>query len=100
MRRQAEERRTRRSPSAGATVNALTREFIADPVSVEVGNRHARLFSAAANLAEHASVAELVHGILTEAGLDTGLPSREVHRQIECGIEHARRQQAQGGGNG
>ena len=95
--RQEEERQSHRSGRSDASVNALTRQFIIDATDVEVGSRHARLFSAAANLAEFATVADLVHAILTEPGLDTGLPPREVRRQIECGIEHARHQSAKGG---
>jgi hypothetical protein len=100
VRRQAEERHTHQSARSDASVNALTRQLIIDATTVEVGSRHARLFSAAANLAEFATVDDLVRAILTEPGLDTGLPPKEVRRQIDCGIEHARRQTGEGGANG
>ncbi len=100
VKRQDEDLQSNRSGRSDATVNALTRQFIVDATTVEVGGRHARLFSAAANLAEFASVDDLVHALLTEPGLDTGLPPREVRRQIDCGIEHARRQRGEGGANG
>jgi hypothetical protein len=100
VRRQVEERQSHRSERSDASVNALTRQFIIDATEVGVGSRHARLFSAAANLAEFATVDDLVHAILTEPGLDTGLPPRDVRRQIDCGIEHARRQRGGGGSNG
>jgi hypothetical protein len=80
-----------------AAINALTRELILNPVEVEVGERHRRLFSAAANLAEFANIDDLIKTLLTEPGLDTGLPPAEVERQIRTGIEHARRQRAEGG---
>jgi hypothetical protein len=96
VRRQEEESQSHRSGRSDASVNALTRRFIIDATEVEVGSRHARLFSAAANLAEFATVNDRVHALLTEPGLDTGLAPREVRRQIECGIEHARHQNAKG----
>jgi hypothetical protein len=96
VRHQEEERQSRQSGRSDASINALTRRFIIDSTEVEVGSRHARLFSAAANLAEFATVTDLVHALLTEPGLDTGLSPREVRRQIECGIEHARHQTTKG----
>ena len=68
-----------------------------EPESVEVGERHPRLFSAAANLAEFETIDDLIVAVLTEPGLDIGLPPREVERQIRCGIEHARRKTGEGG---
>ena len=100
VRRQEKERQCQRPWRSGASVNVLTRQFIIDSTEVEVGSRHARLFSAAANLAEFATVDDLIHALLTEPGLDTGLPPKEVRRQIDCGIEHARRQRGEGGSNG
>jgi hypothetical protein len=81
----------------GARVNALTLDLIRRPEEVEVGDRHRRLFSSAANLAEFTSVEDLVAALLTEPGRDTGLPPREVERQIRCGIDHARRRHGEGG---
>jgi hypothetical protein len=96
--RQVEERRERRAGSAdrAVSVNALTRQLIVEPAAVEVGERHRRLFSAAANLAE-LDRDDLILALLTEPGLDTGLPPREVERQIRTGIVHARRQRGEGG---
>lgn len=81
------------SPTAGGDrrLNQLTRDLIVDPISVQQGDRHRRLFSAAANLAEFETIDQLIAAILTEPGLDTGLPPVEVDRQIRCGINHARR---------
>lgn len=54
------------------------------------GDRHRALFSAAADLAEHGTPGEVIAELLTEPGLDSGLPPGEVRRQIACGIEHGR----------
>jgi hypothetical protein len=72
----------------GLAVNRLTLELIRDGSSVPVGERHRRLFSAAANLAEFGCPPELAHALLSEAGLDSGLPPKEVRRQIDCGLAH------------
>jgi hypothetical protein len=72
---------------ATAKVNNLTRRLLAgDPV--EEGQRHKRIYSAAANLAELGVPLHAVHELLTEAGRDSGLPPRDVFRAIENG--HAR----------
>jgi hypothetical protein len=98
VRCQVEERQaSRRAGSSDAGLNALTRQLIVEPTAVEVGERHRRLFSAAANLAEFQTIDDLILAILTDPGLDTGLPPREVERQIRTGIEHARRQRGEGG---
>lgn len=65
-------------------LNRATLQFIREGASV--GDRHRLLFSAAANLAEFGCPAELAHALLTEAGLDSGLPPKEIRRQIECGL--------------
>jgi hypothetical protein len=67
-------------------LNRLTLEFLCN--GAEEGHRHRLLFSAAANLRELGCPAPLAHALLTPAGLDSGLPPREVHRQIECGLAH------------
>lgn len=56
-----------------------------------VGDRHRELFSAAANLAEFASVDELAVALLTPCGLNSGLTRSDVQRQIECGLKHGGR---------
>jgi hypothetical protein len=80
-----------------AHVNALTRLLITRPEEIEIGDRHRLLFSTAANLAKFGSIDDLILALLTEPGRDTGLPLREVERQIRCGIDHARRQSGEGG---
>ncbi|WP_169980910.1 hypothetical protein [Tautonia rosea] len=95
VRRQSRQRvevRRQVGSNTGGRITPSTRDLMLDPVAVEVGSRHARLFSAAANLAEFGTVEDLIVALLTGPGLDTGLPPREVIRQIQCGIEHARRQ--------
>lgn len=67
----------------GVTVNKLTRAFLNG--EVEAGSRHRLLFSAAANLAELGCPLSAVRALLTEPALDTGLPPKDVARQIECG---------------
>ncbi|MGE5610357.1 MAG: DNA primase [Bacillota bacterium] len=65
-------------------LNRLTLEFIRH--GAMQGDRHRLLFSAAANLAEFGCPPALAHALLTEAGLDSGLPPKEVRRQIESGL--------------
>lgn len=76
----------RRATGGPATLNRSTLDFIRDGAGT--GDRHRRLFSAAANLAEFGCPAELAHGLLTEAGLDCGLSPSDVRRQIDCGLNH------------
>lgn len=78
-------------------LSRATLEFIRE--GAELGERHPRLFRAAANLREFAAPLELIHALLTEAGLDCGLSPSDVRRQIDCGIAHAD-QQADGRGGG
>src|SRR5688572_32147453 len=59
--------------------NRLTLDFIRD--GAPEGERQNRLYSAAANLREHGEPAALVHGLLTEAALDSGLPPSEVRSE-------------------
>lgn len=65
------------------TVNRKTRAFLNG--EVEVGERHPRLYSAAANLAELGCPLSAVLALLTEPALDTGLPPKDVARAIENG---------------
>ena len=66
------------------SVNRLTLDLIrGEPVAV--GDRHRTIYSSARNLAEAGAPQHLVVELLREAALDTGLPPREVDRQIECG---------------
>lgn len=71
------------SGARAVTVNKLTRAFLNGEV-VE-GDRHRLLYSAAANLAELGCPLPAVRALLTEPALDTGLPPKDVTRQIECG---------------
>ena len=71
-----------------ARLNRATLDFIRD--GADTGDRHRLLFSAAANLAEFGCPPALAHALLTEAALDSGLPPKDVHRQIECGLNHAK----------
>ena len=59
------------------------------------GERHKRLFRAAANLAEFNCPSALAHELLTEGGLDSGLTPSDVKRQIDCGLAYAGRQQSE-----
>jgi len=78
--------------SHAASVNRITRELLAGETLV--GDRHRHLFSAAANLAEYPDIRSLIHGVLTEPGRDIGLSPSDVFRQIELGIQHARKRQS------
>ena len=72
-------------PSNGTpTLNRSTLEFVCDGAGN--GDRHRLLFSAAANLGEFGCPPALAHALLTEAGLDSGLPPKDVRRQIDCGL--------------
>src|SRR5262249_29157029 len=67
-------------------LNRATLEFIRD--GAEEPNRHRRLFSATANLAEFSCPPPLAHTLLSEPALDSGLSPSDVRRQIECGLKH------------
>jgi hypothetical protein len=71
------------SGDRAVTLNKLTRAFLNG--EVEAGDRHRLLYSAAANLAELGCPLSAVRALLTEPALDTGLPPKDVARQIECG---------------
>ena len=73
--------------------NRLTQLLIHDPGDIKPGERHRVIFSAAADLAEFETTDELIAAIVTPPALHTGLPPREVARQIECGIAHTRQAQ-------
>ena len=65
-------------------LNRLTVAFIRE--GALEGERATRLYSAAANLGEFGCPEALVHALLTEPALDSGLPPSEVRRQIACGL--------------
>jgi hypothetical protein len=72
------------SRSPVSRLNRATLDFIQHGAAS--GERHTRLFSASANLAEFGCSAKLAHALLTEAATDSGLPPAEVRRLIECGV--------------
>lgn len=70
------------------TLNRLTLEIIrGEPI--EHGDRHRLIYSAARDLAEKGATRPLVDALLREVALDTGLPPREVDRQLDCGFHDA-----------
>jgi hypothetical protein len=71
-------------------LNRLTLDVIRDGSTLATGDRHRMLFSAAANLGEFGCPDALALALLLDAGLDSGLPPKEVYRQIECGLTHGR----------
>jgi hypothetical protein len=73
---------------ARPTLNRLTLEIIrGEPI--QTGDRHRLIYSAARDLAEKGAPRHLVDALLREVALDTGLPPREVDRQLECGFHDA-----------
>lgn len=72
--------------NGSATLNRQTLDFIRD--GAMNGERTNRLFQAAANLGEFGCSLTLAEALLTEAGLDSGLPPNEVARVVKCGVEH------------
>lgn len=67
---------------------------------VEEGERRPTLFRCAAWMTEAGCPAAAVHALLAEPARDLGICPKDVHRQIECGITHARRQAGPGGEGG
>jgi hypothetical protein len=94
----AQVRRTVANGEGRQRINPLTRSLLADPTSIRIGERHRMILSAAADLASFPTVDDLVAALLTPPGLDTGLPPKEVARQIACGIGMARCQRVSEGG--
>jgi hypothetical protein len=99
VRDRADERRDRRQEvgERGAYINALTWRLITRPEEIQIGDRHRLLYSAARNLSEFSTLHELIIALLTPPGLDTGLPPRDVARQIQCGLKDSRHHQSEGG---
>jgi hypothetical protein len=69
---------------AAAKLNDLTRRLLAGE-PMKQGERHKRIYSAAANLAELGVPLHATHELLTEVGRDSGVPPRDVFRAIENG---------------
>jgi hypothetical protein len=89
--RQREVKAARRAERNGSpTLNRSTLDLIRDGDALATGDRHRMLFSAAANLGEFGCPPLLAQALLMEAGLDSGLPPKEVFRQVECGLAHGR----------
>jgi hypothetical protein len=91
--RATEERAARRAEVAGIPDNRAPRwflEFIR--FDTPEGERHATLFRAAAYATEQGCPPSFVFALLSESGCDLGLMPKDVARQIQCGIDHARRQ--------
>lgn len=77
----------RKANGTAPKITRSTRAFMQDGATT--GDRHRRLFSAAANLAEFEGCSfELAWELLSEPALDSGLSPSEVRRQIECGLSH------------
>lgn len=72
--------------STRSVLNRATTQFISD--GAMSGDRHRRLFSAAANLAEFGCGFSLAWALLSEPAMDSGLSPSEVRRQIECGLKY------------
>jgi len=88
VKRESEAQAARRTAGNGsATLNRATLDFIR--TGAATGDRHRLLFSAAANLAEFACPAALAVALLEESALDSGLPPKDIRRQIECGLAAA-----------
>jgi hypothetical protein len=68
-------------------LNRKTRAFLNG--EVQVGERHPRLYSAAANLAELGCPLPAVRALLSEPALDLGLPPKDVERAIDNGFARA-----------
>ena len=83
----------RKEAAAGETrVPRYLLEFIR--FGTPEGERALTLFRCAAFLSEIGCPPNAVNAILDEPGRDNGLLPAEVKRQIQCGIEHACRQQS------
>lgn len=69
-------------------LNRGTLEFIQE--GAHNGERHNRLFQAAANLAEFGADERLARALLTEAARDSGLSLAEIESTIAAGVKHGR----------
>ena len=70
------------------SLNRSTLEFIADGAAN--GERHNRLFQAAANLGEFGASEKLAVALLMEAARDSGMPLKEITDTIAAGVRHGR----------
>lgn len=83
----------KRAAAGERCLTRATREFMTD--GAPTGERHSRLFSAAAALSEAGAPAALVWELLREPALDSGLAPAEVRKTVADGIAHAARQAVQ-----
>ncbi len=74
--------------SAKTDLNRATLEFI--QAGAANGERHNRLFQAAANLGEFNANERLARALLMEAARDSGLPLSEIEATIKAGVAHGR----------
>ena len=70
------------------SLNRATMEFIRDGAAN--GERHNRLFQAAANLGEFGASEKLAAALLVEAARDSGMPMKEIADTIAAGVRHGR----------
>lgn len=91
--RRRELRETARCSIADAS-SARAPRYLIDFIrfGVPEGHRHKTLFQCAAWLSEMGAPPSLIHALLIEPGTDVGLTLKDVIRQIQCGIEHSRKQ--------
>jgi hypothetical protein len=83
-----ERRRDVANETRAAHVNRHTLDLITgEPIAV--GDRHRLIYAAARNLADAGAPLHLVRELLREPALNTGLPPREVDRQLDCGFSDA-----------
>jgi hypothetical protein len=68
-------------------LNRAVREFIGGHDLPAKGSRHRMLYSHARNLADCGAPLHLIHELLVEPARDTGLPPKEVTRQIDSGFD-------------
>jgi hypothetical protein len=95
--RRTVERRAR-ADSGVARLTEFARRFIREN-ELDVDKRAVSTFRVAAELSEFYlahGFDSLVHALLTEAALESGLTPSETKRQIECGLAHSRRQREGG----
>lgn len=71
------------------SLNRATMEFVRDGAAN--GERHNRLFQAAANLGEFGASEKLAAALLMEPARDSGLPLKEVTDTIAAGVRHGRK---------
>jgi hypothetical protein len=71
--------------ASGSSLTRLTKSLLRGE-HLEPGDRHRLIFSAAANLAECGVPQAVVKDLLWDVARESGLPPKEITRQIECGF--------------